>query len=191
MSTSVAAEYASLREKDEIRLLDLLPGSGSEPIRCTLRHVKLSDSIQYEALSYAWGTDTDAKEILIDSKARLIRQNLWFALKYLRKRGVPRVLWIDALCINQTDDGERGHQVRQMGTIYSCATSVCVWLGLPDSSSYGAMMMLRETPTFDSMRSSFTADRFKWHSVARLFERQYWTRLWIIQEIVLAAKVNV
>ncbi|KAE9376096.1 HET-domain-containing protein, partial [Stipitochalara longipes BDJ] len=186
MSNTAAADYTSLREKDEIRLLDLLPGSGSEPICCTLRHVKLSENPKYEALSYAWGQETDCKDIQIDSKVRLVRNNLWFALKYLRKRGVQRILWIDALCINQADDSERSHQVYQMGKIYSCATSVCVWLGLPDSSSYSAMLMLRGNQTLQEMRASLDNDRFKWHSVARLCERDYWTRLWIIQEIVLA-----
>lgn len=88
--------YTSLREKDEIRLLGLQPGSALKPISCTLRHVKLSDNPEYEALSYVWGTEADSKDISIDRYVRSIRHNLWLALKHLRKRGVSRVMWIDA-----------------------------------------------------------------------------------------------
>lgn len=60
-----------------------------------------------------------------------MRQNLLCALRTLRaERSGP--IWIDALCINQADDTERGHQVEMMGSVYKQAKPVLIWLGTPD-----------------------------------------------------------
>jgi hypothetical protein len=131
------------QEKDEIRLLHLNPGSETAPIVCTLSHVKLSQKPRYEALSYRWGAEVPSKTLEIDNKTRHVRENLYFALKHLRHRRRPRILWVDALCINQADDAERSHQVFRMSAIYSQERRVCVWLGLANTCAHSAFQLLK------------------------------------------------
>jgi hypothetical protein len=118
-----------LKEKDEIRLLQLEPGSGSDPIKCSLIHARLEESPTYDALSYMWGEEHATRSYMLQlegGRALGVRENLGNALRYMKLKDEVRVLWVDAVCINQADDGERGHQVAQMGMIYSQATTVRV-----------------------------------------------------------------
>src|ERR1700710_1281267 len=121
--------YESLEEEGVIRLFVLQPGSGDDPIKGSLIHNRLSDGRKYEAISYVWGLEAASKIIGIDGRDRVIRENLWRALKGLRYPDRLRYLWVDAICIDQTNTEERNHQVRQMKSIYQTAERVCVWLG--------------------------------------------------------------
>jgi hypothetical protein len=98
----------------------------------------------YEALSYTWGSSSGLKEIYVDDltenrnaprKTIRIHRNLENALRYLRCVGKARMLWIDALCINQLDLDERSAQVQRMAGIFKYANRVIVWLGMPSSTS--------------------------------------------------------
>ncbi|KAK0103316.1 hypothetical protein ONS95_005346 [Cadophora gregata] len=123
----------------QIRLIILQPclDPHDDEIRCSLSLADLEDeNCVYEALSYEWGPRTDTPlHIWLDDRRFAVRPNLWSALWHLRegeKNGVngrARVLWIDALCIDQENERERNHQVRQMGTIYEHATRVVAWTG--------------------------------------------------------------
>jgi len=92
--------------------------------------VNLGDCPDYEALSYTWGSSGTDIHIELDGQDSSIRPNLAYALAALR-RSEPRVLWVDALCINQNNIHERNHQVEQMGEIYRQARRVLAWLGRP------------------------------------------------------------
>ncbi|KAF7532960.1 hypothetical protein G7054_g7474 [Neopestalotiopsis clavispora] len=90
---------------------------------------------RYEALSYAWGPGTGTTPAIMLSDGRRqdahpfhIGDNLFAALKQLR-RGKPRDLWIDQICINQEDELEKGAQVAMMGAIYANAHAVVAWIG--------------------------------------------------------------
>ena len=121
-----------------IRLLQLWPGRRSDKLCGALKVVSLEDQRSYEALSYVWGaSNLDPKpSIVIDSESVIaLTDNLFNALRRLRRRFRTRTLWIDAICINQDDLLERSHQVSFMGEIYRAAIRVCVWLGdAPDIS---------------------------------------------------------
>ena len=82
-------------------MLHLHPGTETAPIVCTLHHVQLSKDPPYEALSYQWGPESPLKIVQIDGQLRHMRSNLYFALQHLRRRRKARILWVDALCINQ------------------------------------------------------------------------------------------
>jgi hypothetical protein len=100
-----------------IRLLYLQPAARwNDKIRCRLQMASLDSSAEYEALSYVWGIDSSCNcEILLDGITVKVRRNLWDALFALRwRRTTARVLWIDALCIDQTSLKERNHQVGMM-----------------------------------------------------------------------------
>jgi hypothetical protein len=66
---------------------------------------------------------------MINGSKMTVTKNAYLALRDLRYQEKDRILWIDALCIDQNDDKERGEQVQQMGSIYSKAERVIIWLG--------------------------------------------------------------
>jgi hypothetical protein len=101
--------------------------------------------LEYEALSYEWGDASNADtDILINGKEVQIRQNLRIALWHLRPKNRKRCLWIDAMCIDQSNVLERNHQVELMGKIYSESKSTIAWLGLPTADSDLAMDRMME-----------------------------------------------
>lgn len=117
-----------------IRLLMLKPsGDAQAPIQCRLIDYPLSDSEvgthSYEALSYVWGPPADPQTILIGENGKLqVTKNLYAALVRLRHRALNRVLWVDAVCINQNNISERSVQVQYMTKIYAYASRVVVWV---------------------------------------------------------------
>ncbi len=122
------------------------------------------------------------------------------ALTHLRLESQPRLLWIDALCIHQNDTLERNHQVNQMGGIYSQARRVVAWLGPKDSSSRTAFRLLAhadpgsewETASLSQESSSDVTNTPNVQEVDDFQEfcrRPYWSRIWIVQEILLAREI--
>src|SRR4051794_38739048 len=110
-----------------IRVLVLSPGTPSTPITCSTTTVPLFSSPPpyYEALSYVWGSPLDPEHISFNGHEGFpVTRNLFIALKYLRFPDRERVLWVDALCINQKDVSERNEQVRLMGEVYGRASEV-------------------------------------------------------------------
>ncbi|CZR58878.1 uncharacterized protein PAC_08770 [Phialocephala subalpina] len=194
-----ASDYQALQEKDEIRLLYLHPGSSSDPIKCTITHARLSSKPVYEALSYMWGDEPESRVIVLDDRSRRIRENLWYALYHLRNPDILRTLWVDAICIDQNKNSERNHQVSQMGIIYSEAVRVCVWLGKSTPSIAHAMDFLnrnfsaqdRFTEPAHEFPFKFNFYDNPWLDFACLADLPYWRRLWIIQEVSLAAEIMI
>lgn len=118
-------------DRQSLRLVCLLSGE-DERLRCHLFDAWLDDEdgiIEYEALSYTWGPSRKSHTILLDGCTLAVTENLYMALGALRQSQTDRILWIDAICIDQENDLERGHQVRQMSFIYKKAERVMVWLG--------------------------------------------------------------
>jgi hypothetical protein len=91
--------YSSLQDSDEIRLLHLQPGSGTEEMKCSIEHVKFSSNPQYKALSYMWGPENPVQSIVINETDCAVRENLGLALQHLRLENETRILWIDAICL--------------------------------------------------------------------------------------------
>lgn len=114
---------------DEIRLIRLLPGQWSDEVHCHLFDVHLHNNPQYEALSYVWGSAKVKRYIQLNAQPHATTMNLESALRHLRHVHQEMVLWVDALCINQTDTDERTHQVKLMGGIYKNCRNVVVYLG--------------------------------------------------------------
>jgi len=125
-------EYQALNSGlRQIRLLELLSNPTDDKIRCKMHIVSLHDDPAFEALSYTWGEEARDRPISIDDHCRThVSVNLKTALLRLRRNdGSGRLLWIDALCINQGDIQERNSQVLMMRDIYATAQDVAVWLG--------------------------------------------------------------
>ncbi|KAH8777523.1 heterokaryon incompatibility protein-domain-containing protein [Diaporthe sp. PMI_573] len=96
------------RDRQQIWLLHLQPGEFHEPISATLSLAYLGDHPKYEALSYIWGDRKVRFDITVDGETVPVTINLWAALRRLRGLNEDRVLWVDALCINQEDEA-RNH----------------------------------------------------------------------------------
>ncbi|KAH7057165.1 heterokaryon incompatibility protein-domain-containing protein, partial [Macrophomina phaseolina] len=99
-------------------LIELLPGTGDEEIRCKLNVARTRPSQPYEATLYSWGDPKDRRKVICNGRVLRITRNLRNSLRYLRFPKKFRVLWADAICISQQDLKERGHQVMQMGAIF-------------------------------------------------------------------------
>jgi hypothetical protein len=216
--------YSQLdRTSRSIRLLILSPHLHPEDnrIQCRLFITSLDEFPSYDALSYTWGQPDELNlKIWVNGVLIPVRRNLLCALRMLRG-DVERVLWIDALCINQNDEQERGHQVEMMGEIYKMAYWVLAWLGTPDigesqdridiighqapSKSVLAFDFLEVASQRSDNRYSQQFNHYKWmddfvhnpalnchwKELADICNLEYWTRLWIIQEVCLASKLRV
>lgn len=92
--------------KDAIRLVRLVQGWGIQPIQCEVFETYLhqADGVPYEALSYEWGAKEAADSILLDGCPVTVTENLYLALECLRQPNEDRLLWIDAICIDQSHD---------------------------------------------------------------------------------------
>ncbi|TID16841.1 HET-domain-containing protein [Venturia nashicola] len=113
---------------EDIRILTLHPASLSNEILISIHHgsFKADQSPEYEAISYAWGSLKKTALISImdgDTKVLSVTQSLDIALQHLCRKNKARKLWIDAICIDQSNLEERGLQVQRMGKIYKRAKS--------------------------------------------------------------------
>ncbi|KAJ5835806.1 hypothetical protein N7447_001832 [Penicillium robsamsonii] len=128
--------YSTLADPKNIRLITLQPsGEYNAVITCTLFEVDCTSGSEYEALSYVWGAPESTRNILLNGKMIPIRENLEAALRHLRRRETPRTMWIDGICIDQSNVEERTDQVKQMDTIYRNAVGVVVWIGRESNTS--------------------------------------------------------
>ncbi|OTA04252.1 hypothetical protein A9Z42_0048290 [Trichoderma parareesei] len=131
-------------------------------------------------------------------------KNLVEAIKHLRYEHVERVMWIDALCINQADEKEKETQIPLMGHIYTAARRVVAWLGPEFPNTKLAFRSLEYLGRQLEWASGHFiplpgATKHRWYSkVEELpFEEDVWTafyevysldwfqRLWVLQEIQL------
>lgn len=174
----------------ETRLVHLLPGHPREPIECTLQAVNLQQIGDYEALSYVWGRKLARETISVNGVSLAVTENLLDALRHLRLADRKRVLWIDAICINQMDIDERNQQVRRMGDIYSRSLRVISWLGTEAEASRAAFTFLAKSYQSLSHHQGSTND-VGWQALKDLYHRDYWRRVWIVQEMCLARRVVV
>ncbi|KAK0634583.1 heterokaryon incompatibility protein-domain-containing protein [Bombardia bombarda] len=143
------------RQRQEIRLLVLEAGAVHDPVLCSLKTVSLKDgeSIKYEALSYCWGATKEDRPIRVRTFPGTANEgvvdihvtvNLYGALSDLRpKTGPPRIIWADAICINQHDLAERSHQVSLMRAVFSTAERVNIWLGPSTTDSEYCFRVVR------------------------------------------------
>ncbi|TAQ91160.1 hypothetical protein B7494_g520 [Chlorociboria aeruginascens] len=185
-------------ERNEIRLLRISPElNNSKFFGCELLHVPLDNAPPYQALSYAWGGRKENKIILINGRAFSVTGNLNQALYRLRPRKGDQelTLWVDAICINQTDIPERNSQTAQMKTIYQNAEGVSVWLGSEADGSTLAMDLARELNVMTveevamALRDPSRIEQFK--AMIILFRRRYWWRIWVLQEVYFSRRSTV
>lgn len=164
-----------------MRLLRLLPHLDEHSgIKCHLFTCTLLDSGSthpYEALSYVWGPENNQQSISIDNCELPVRANLHAALSHLRDRFMERIIWIDAMCINQEDNDEKGQQVQSMAKIYAKASRVIVWLGEAAGDSDQVLEAIRKAAEEQNTNSAI--DKTNQQSILTLLERPWFQRIWV------------
>jgi hypothetical protein len=133
--TTVPHTYSILdSESKEIRVLEVAPGVGDDIVTGTLKNVSLLDDPApvYETISYCWGQNKDPVNIQLDGCSTTVTASSEAAVKRMRLSDQPRVLWIDAICINQSSLSERSEQVALMSDVYRTAKQNLVYLGDDD-----------------------------------------------------------
>jgi hypothetical protein len=181
--------YDSSLASDELRLLQPMAVDRND-LRFTTRRVRRASKPHYTAVSYTWGNEDASEIIYLDDRRFRVRPNLWSCLYYMASAARTAAwdyLWVDAICINQTNDAERNFQVRLMDQTYRDAICVSVWLGLVPMPEYIRSSLPTGTPT-----RTVETDGFDWlDSMVDLSNRPYWSRVWVIQEFLLGQNVEV
>ena len=183
--------------------LEHILSDGTTVICCTIEHRSLDQPPSYKGLSYCWGDTNKTKKIHLNGSEVQITENLEAALRELG-RHESICLWVDALCINQSDIDERGRQVLRMRDIYNEASETISWLGVEaeESSLAFDLIQILSRTNDDSksaryeealMRLYRPSENHKydthWNAFLLLFRRPYWGRVWIVQEVVSSKKV--
>ncbi|KAH8711994.1 heterokaryon incompatibility protein-domain-containing protein, partial [Phaeosphaeriaceae sp. PMI808] len=168
----------------KIRLLKIKPSNEGERLQGELSCVALGKKCHFIALSYFWGKSNKTKPILVNGYEIPIMKNLYQAFMQLRKQQESVFVWVDAICINQGSVEEKNYQVGQMTKIYSAAEEVIAWLGESNESSDRALdlLVLPEKALWKQERTGMQKD------LDDLFAREYWSRVWVIQEIASALR---
>ena len=190
--------YTSLIKPSlQIRLLRLHPAPKTyNSVHYTLVAFTLDEAPEYEALSYIWGDPGEHwHKIFVDQSPVVVRPNLGNAMKRMRDESHGRWIWIDAICINMSDLAERNAQVLLMRTIFSKANQVVVWLGEPSPRDLSAIETLKHPEFLDNFngkmpRSAWMPNLLKQTELyTRNLDHLWFTRVWAVQEYVLAQKI--
>ncbi|ETS78899.1 hypothetical protein PFICI_08752 [Pestalotiopsis fici W106-1] len=173
-----------------IRLIKLKPGVGGDDLECDLFYVPSLKSVRFVALSYCWGDKSDITRISVNGRMVRITKSLYKALFHLRHASVEIILWADAICIDQGNESEKSWQVEHMPQIYTAAAEVIAWIGEGASGSEQAMDYINRYVGATSEAPCQHQDATPHTQLKSLYSREYWNRVWVIQEIAAAHRVN-
>ncbi|CAI0644326.1 unnamed protein product [Colletotrichum noveboracense] len=204
--------YSQLPHSDSVRILILLPADDPDAeLQGTLSTTRLSDcqneDTSYVTLSYVWGQQKHTGLVRIDERYLQIGENLFDALRHLRRRDKSLRLWADALCINQFNLEERNHQVQNMRDIYASSTETVIYLGNDDggTTNLSAWNLLERlsiwalndqgNKDFDrpsKLQQSLTKFKGSIEDVEIAVLSQPWfSRVWVLQEVVVSKAVSI
>ncbi|KAJ4354053.1 uncharacterized protein N0V89_005786 [Didymosphaeria variabile] len=206
--------YDAFKQSEMIRLLILHPSSDPKSIlRCSLRSVDQTEALssKYEALSYTWGAPFFVHKMHLEQGCIKITESLNSALRALRLSDKPRVLWVDAVCIDQQNNAEKAQQLPHMSWIYASASQVVIWLdedtdgtakagfevarelhrltwalGLPEATSVNEDQYEEYMPKFEANLRSMGCTQF-----FNILAKAWFTRTWTLQEVVLSSRALV
>jgi hypothetical protein len=167
-------------------LLRLL-ASTSNYIQCEVVVFSLADNElpPWNTLSYRWGDDEPEFVVHVNDHAIPIRKNLHKIMTQMITEERHNWIFIDALCINQDDESEKPGQVQLMGEIYRRAEEVVAWIVFEPNNDEEETT---DGPVYDSYR-----DPSVWRTQleSSVLENSYWSRLWIVQEVLLAKRLTI
>lgn len=202
---AIRFKYSPLKS-DEIRLL--YSNTQGDKSVWSLKVVQLHSQgpeapIAFDALSYTWGDLSHTFPFICNDQELHIHQNLRDALSHIDKRQSSLPVWIDAICINQSDNKEKFAQVRLMHNIYRQATQVWVWLGCGIEHGKEAIGLLPQIGKVGKELGKDGSDEFApqsrglpnpsapiWQAIKELIFNKWLNRLWVIQEAALAKRIR-
>ncbi len=179
--------------------MEICPGDRDDDISCKLFTANLVDKPSYLGLSYVWGDPTTKRLIECNGAALHITENLAAAMIQLRSRYCGKIFWIDAISINQKNLKERAEQVQLMCDIYGSAENVVIYLGEESPGLGAAMGLLDElhelalkystSPANPSQLRGYLPKPYDqaWYRLHDLFNRPWFSRIWVVQEIALSS----
>ncbi|CAJ0538608.1 Ff.00g066370.m01.CDS01 [Fusarium sp. VM40] len=197
-------KYTEELDNKTFRIFELVPGQKTDDLRDSLQTHSLNLRPQYEALSYVWGPQDRNKSMNCDGQEFKITHSLDVALRRLRLFDKSRFLWIDQICINRRSNKERSTQVGVMKSIYSQASLVNAWLGPADqdeaNSAKEIITTLARLEEYSHDEEHFPKDEMlleynlparsspAWSRLNSMLGANYFSRVWIIQELAVASK---
>ncbi|CAI4214544.1 unnamed protein product [Parascedosporium putredinis] len=191
-------KYPHLRD-EEFRLLYI--DRRSKSVRYSLKPFARGSSPEYTALSYVWGSSKPSARLACDAGDIPITSELKALLD--RFGEIPSLaevswFWIDAICINQNEPDEKAKQIPIMGEIYSGASTVTVWLGEADEATTKAIKTIWDPAFLAPLSCTYAVpgsipseDAPVWRAVQNLFARGWFSRSWVVQELLLARECRV
>jgi hypothetical protein len=185
---------------------------GAQSLRCKMYiwdfvffdAATVSQKLRYHSLSYRWLSDGRKKVLDIDGAHIAINADLDQALRAILQSdsldSAGAIIWVDAICIDQSNAFERQTSVKLMSMIYQRCEACLIWLGDADDTSEQAMALLDELSGEMkdkeaviariknwSVASSSPERRSEQHqAILSLLSRPYWERLWIVQEVIFS-----
>lgn len=238
-ATGPQFKYKPLPSGDFIRLLTIVPPAehtrcsvgpdfdSGIPLRCTLREVQLRDVVgRYDTLSYTWGSDKFKHAIQVNDGILDIRENLLrFLVSLASGLKKPSIeLWTDAICIDQNNPIEKGHQVQLMTNIYASSKTTKVWLNFESDWSIRTILdgcfadcrprsrithptedivnrklrygngheyHVEGSDSIENNQMTLDLSAFWLRQLLQMLRDPYWSRLWIVQEIILSHVIDV
>ena len=196
--------YTSLKTQ-EIRLLAFK--SNSPTLSYELSVVSLDEVPAFDAISYAWSDLDYAHDVVCNGVWMKVHSNVYNLLTSLSISQPDRKIWCDSICINQDSLLEKSQQIPLMRQIYSLAETVLVWLGElvedDEKEAFSALPSLSATISgLDLPAGAYIMQDLEhhglppssssiWPGVNKLLTRpSWWSRLWPVQEIILARRIQ-
>jgi hypothetical protein len=176
-----------------IRLLIIHPGSSDSEMVCSWAWFDLdSSNLHYTALSYVWGSSERCCSIKVNGKPANVTKSAAEALEMLRSTWTAKVVWIDAICIDQDNNTDKARQIPYMADIYRKAANVVIWLGQAEdgylATGLASKLWFRATLAKEFGGSTTIKDipEDVWKALRLMLSAQWFQRVWIIQEAVVA-----
>jgi hypothetical protein len=184
-SVSLYRYQALLPGLESIRLLRLLPHKDENAlIQCQLFNYSLGEldgrPHPYDALSYVWGDESKPQSISIDGYDLPVTIQLYLALLRLRHSSIERIIWVDAVCINQEDEHEKERQIPLMQQIFGHANCVVIWLGEEADNSDQALEEIRIAGSEKTI--NVLHDEIIQQAVLKLLQRPWFRRIWVVEQ---------
>lgn len=196
------AAYEKALGPDEFRLI-CLPSTDdvNTPIHLTLETYGDERYPEYETVSYTWGGEDEdgtlCKPVFVGPYWEVLLQtkNCWEMLRFLRPRRGYRLVWVDAICINQLDSLERATQVAKMRSIYKNSRRTVVYLG-PEitpitTHAHPVRLSAREAVTLSRGGETELIGTGGKVNLGQLLQCRYFSRIWVIQELLLSRQVSI
>ncbi|KAF5133336.1 Heterokaryon incompatibility protein 6, OR allele [Metarhizium anisopliae] len=182
----------------EVRLLKLSKSTPWSPIQCKLVHVRLDGAVEFETISYTWGSRQTRKGLIVAGARLDVSDRVYDIVHDRASFLMTRHIWIDSICINQQDNEEKSSQVQLMRKIYGSSYHTVIWLGHGSDANDAVWFLSHLRRRIDSDETTrrqamslmeLNIESPGWTALTRLVNHDYWARCWVIQEIAVSKKV--